>query len=376
MPGRLFPLGGPVSEKDIVDREDFLITLAIRLSEGQSIMLAGPRRIGKTSIALEVLRRLKTKDIYVAFIDLFRYNAKKELSLAIIDACLENRSGISKTTAALKDGLKRITGSAKLTAKVQDLEVAFGLPTESKNDDELFNYALQLPDVLAKRDEKHVIVVFDEFQEILRIAGEETLKVMRSYFQRQEGVSYLFLGSKEGMMNTIFGDKRQAFYRFATILPIPPIPEDAWVEYLARKFQEKEIAVNVQSLSEILSLSGGHPQDTMLLCSEVYYALLESGEAKLTLDYVKVGYARALLTLSPVFDELLDDLGKADKTRHVLINLAKGVRLYSGANNPNEVKRAIDMLIAKAVIEKTSRGSYRFVEPMLKEYLNNKIVVY
>lgn len=378
MPGRLFPLGGPVSEKDIVDREDFLVSLGTRLLEGQSIMLAGPRRIGKTSLALEVLRRLKTKDkSYVAFVDLFRYNTKKELSLAIIDACLENRSGISKTTAALKDGLKKITGGAKLTAKVQDLEVAFGLPSESRSDDELFNYALQLPEILAKRDKKHIVLVFDEFQEVIRIAGEDTLKVMRSYFQMQEGVAYLFLGSKEGMMNTIFGDKKQAFYRFATILPIPPIPTEAWKEYLSRKFLEKKIAVNDRSISEILDLSGGHPQDTMLLCSEVYYALLEAGEEKLTLDFVRTGYSRALLTLSPVFDELLDELGKTVNIRHVLINLAKGLRIYSGHNsNPNEIKRAVDTLIAKAVIEKSIRGSYYFVEPMLKNYLINKIDIY
>src|SRR5665647_1604560 len=191
MPGRLFPLGGPVSEKDIVDREDFLVSLGIRLLEGQSIMLAGPRRIGKTSLALEVLRRLKTKESYVAFVDLFRYNTKKELSLAIIDVCLKNRSGINKTTTALKDGLKKIMGGAKLTAKVQDLEVAFGLPSESRSDDELFNYALQLPEILAKRDKKHIVLVFDEFQEVIRIAGEDALKIMRSYFQMQEGVAYL-----------------------------------------------------------------------------------------------------------------------------------------------------------------------------------------
>lgn len=376
MPGRLFPLGGPVSEKDIVDREDFLLSLETRLMEGQSIMLAGPRRIGKTSLALEVLRRLKAKRSYVVFVDLFRYNTKTELSLALIDACLENRSGISKTTAAMKDGLKKITGAAKLTAKIQDLEFAFGLPMETRSDAELLNYALQLPEILAKQDKRHVIVVFDEFQEIIRIAGEDALKVMRSYFQRQESVAYLFLGSKEGMMNTIFGDKKQAFYRFATILPIPPIPMEAWEAYLTRKYLEKKLVVTESAIAEILALSGGHPQDTMLLCSEVYYAILESGENKLTLDFVKIGYSRAMLTLSPVFDELLDDLGSTVKTRHVLTNLAKGNRVYSGSNNPNEIKRAIDTLLAKAVIEKTSRGSYRFVEPMLKEYLRNKFDVY
>lgn len=326
---------------------------------------------------LEVLRRLKAKDCYIAYVDLFRYNTKKELSLAIIDACFENRSGLSKTTAALKDGLKKITGAVRLTAKLQDLEFEIGLPSEEKSDEELFNYALRLPEVLAQKDKKPTVVVFDEFQEIIRIAGEDTLKVMRSYYQMQEGVSYLFLGSKEGMMNTIFGDKRQAFYRFATILPIPPIPAEAWKEYLSSKYSDKGIAVNDKVIHEILELSGGHPQDTMLLCSEVYYALIEAGQRMLTLEFVRIGYLRAILTLSPVFDELLDELGKISNVRHVLIGIAKGLRIYSGLNvNPNEIKRGVDTLVSRAIVEKTSRGTYTFVEPMLKQYLIEKIDIY
>ncbi|WP_425806349.1 ATP-binding protein [Desulfitobacterium sp. Sab5] len=377
MPGRLFPLGGPVSEEDIVDREDFLISLETRLLECQSIMLAGPRRIGKTSLALEVIRRIKGKENYVAFVDLFRYNTKRELALALINACLENRSGISKTTTALKDGLKKITGAAKLTAKLQDLEVAFGLPGESKSDDDLFNYALELPEILAQKDKKHMVLVFDEFQEVIRIAGEDALKVMRSYFQVQQHVAYLFLGSKEGMMNTIFGDKKQAFYRFATILPIPSIPSESWVEYISRKFQAQKITISDRVILEVLSLSGGHPQDTMLLCSEIYYSLLEAGVNNLGLDFVRLGYERALSSLSPVFDELLDELGRIGSTRRVLISLTRGLRIYSGlSSNPNEVKRAVDVLIDKAIIEKSGRGAYHFVEPMLKEYLNRKIEVF
>lgn len=373
MPSRLFPLGGPVSEKDIVGREDFLVSLEARLSDGQSIMLAGPRRIGKTSVSLEIIRRLKAKGYYVAFVDLFRLPTKKELAMAIIDACLENRSGVSKTTAALRDGLKKITGSAKLTAKLQDLDIEFGLGllNNSKSDDELLGYALNLPGVIAKKDKKNIVLVFDEFQEVIRIAGEDTLKIMRSYFQTQENVSYLFLGSKEGMMNTIFGDKKQAFYRFATILPIPGISTEAWMDYVNQKFLEKKIRISENVISEIISLSGGHPQDTMLLCSEIYYTMLEAGEKQLTLELVRLGYTRALLTLSPVFDELLDELGNIANTRQVLIYLAKGLTLYSKDKNPNDIKRAIDTLLSKAIIEKSGRGDYHFVEPMLKDYLLN-----
>jgi len=39
------------------------------------------------------------------------------------------------------------------------------------------------------------------------------------------------------MMQSLFGGSKHAFYRFATVLPIPQIPESAWVEYIARKFK-------------------------------------------------------------------------------------------------------------------------------------------
>ena len=50
------------------------------------------------------------------------------------------------------------------------------MPSKSRTDEELFNYALQLPELLAKRDNEHIVLVLDEFQEVIRIAGEDTLK--------------------------------------------------------------------------------------------------------------------------------------------------------------------------------------------------------
>jgi hypothetical protein len=38
-------------------------------------------------------------------------------------------------------------------------------------------------------------------------------------------------------------------------------------------------------------------------------------------------------------------------------------------DNPNENKRALDHLITKAIIEKSGRGSYKFIEPMFREYI-------
>lgn len=358
MPGKLFPIGGPVSEEDIVDREDFIASLCRRLSDGQSVMLAGPRRIGKTSLALEVLRRLKRQGFYTASVDLFRISGKRSFAAALIDACLENRTGLRKTLAALKDRAKALAGTAKLAVKLQDLEISLGFP-EKTSDDDLLDYALSLPGVLAERDGVPMAVLLDEFQEAARVMGDEIYKRMRSHFQAQQKVSCLFLGSKEGMMKALFGERRQAFYRFAAVLPIPPVPEEAWIEYIVRKFAERGLDAGTEAAREIVRLAGGHPQDTMTLCSEVYYVLLETGEKAVTLHSVRLGYERALLTLSPVFDEILDELGQRSLVRRTLFRVAAGRSVYGGGAHPNSVKRALKVLIAKGILEKKGRGGVR-----------------
>lgn len=366
----MFPLGGPVPESDIVGREDFIVSLENRLTEGQSIMLAGPRRIGKTSLAFEVLRRLKKKGFYVAVVDFFRTSGKESIAVSVINSCLENRTGIRKTLDAIWDQARLLAGSTKIAVKLKDLEFSFGFPKKEMDEDALLDYALNLPDVLAEKDNKHMVMVFDEFQDAGHVAGTDIYKIMRSHFQHQNNVSYLFLGSKEGMMQNLFAGKKNAFYRFATVLPIPPIPESAWVKYINSKFKEKNIeAVNDHALKEIVRLAGGHPQDTMLICSEAYYTLLEAGQKKLSGEIVRLAYERAMITLSPVFDEILGDVGKRPLVREVLRRLAEGEVLYREKNNPNDIKRAIDQLITGAVIEKEGRGKYSFVEPMLKEYI-------
>ncbi|MEW6182616.1 MAG: hypothetical protein AB1500_05480 [Bacillota bacterium] len=120
-------------------------------------------------------------------------------------------------------------------------------------------------------------------------------------------------------------------------------------------------------MTKMIRLTGGHPQDTMLLCSEAYYTLL--GEQRLLSETVEIAYERAMLSLAPVFEEILDDIGKNPLVREVLRSLAAEENIYQEKHHPNEIKRVTDQLIVKAVIEKKGRGKYRFVEPMFKEYV-------
>src|SRR5919109_2082620 len=64
-----FPVGGPVPAADLVGREAYLRRLVDRLEDGNHVLVAGPRRIGKTSIILEALRRLRRHGAYTAYVD-------------------------------------------------------------------------------------------------------------------------------------------------------------------------------------------------------------------------------------------------------------------------------------------------------------------
>lgn len=61
---------------------------------------------------------------------------------------------------------------------------------------------LDLPYLYAKHHNKRVVVVFDEFQEVINLEIEDKL---RSVLQHHEDmVSYIFLGSKKSIMTNLF----------------------------------------------------------------------------------------------------------------------------------------------------------------------------
>src|SRR5437879_11751042 len=64
-----FPVGGPVPAADLVGREAYLRRLIERLEDGQHVLISGPRRIGKTSIIVEALRRIRRHGGHTAYVD-------------------------------------------------------------------------------------------------------------------------------------------------------------------------------------------------------------------------------------------------------------------------------------------------------------------
>src|SRR2546423_7465184 len=205
------PVGGRVPAADLVGREPYLRRLVDRLEDGNHVIVAGPRRIGKTSIILEALRRLKRRGAHTAYIDCLGATDIRGLGERIADAVLQNLSGVERSF----EQAKAIASGMHPTVKVkyEHVEIALQLARET-NAQRFFEGALDLPHALARRAGKRVVVVFDEFQAAGRL-GPRVFDVMRARFQAHRGVSYAFLGSEQGILEELFSAKGRAFYRFA-----------------------------------------------------------------------------------------------------------------------------------------------------------------
>ena len=90
----LFPVGTLAGEDDVVDRGPFLDEVTARLASGQSVLTAGPRRIGKASGSREVLRRLSQRNFYTADVDLLLATGEESFAALLTQAVLESRVGL------------------------------------------------------------------------------------------------------------------------------------------------------------------------------------------------------------------------------------------------------------------------------------------
>jgi hypothetical protein len=363
-----------VPAADLVGRETYIRRITERLSDGNHVLLAGPRRIGKTSIILEVARRLRRRGALTAYVDCLGATDIRGLGERLVDALLENVSGVERSFEQAKAIAAGVRPSVKV--KYEHVELALELARE-KNAQRFFEGALDLPRTLAARTGKRIVVIFDEFQAAGRL-GPRVFDVMRARFQAQRGVAYAFLGSEEGILEQLFSEKGRAFFRFAVPIDLADagghrfgIAPDDWLEYLQAKFAAKKIAIDDTSVDRLLDATGGHPQDTMQLCAALYYLMRDAGQRTVGAEHVAVAYEQALRELERPFALHWTELGTQKYLQQVAKRIAHLAVLYAGDSGiPRpEVLRALESLRARGLVTRLGRGRYEFVEPMFGEYV-------
>lgn len=254
MPQNPFKFGSIVDEPFFTDRVKEQESIYHFLDSNNHLVLIGPRRFGKTSLIQKVVNRTQRPFIYI---NIQQISSVKEFTSTILKR-------VFKTYPLEKIKFYLSTFRIVPTISISSLSDSFDISFQAKADTSiLLEDSFSLLERISTPNEK-LIVIFDEFQEILQL--EQGIdKKLRAIIQEHKMINYIFLGSQESMMKDIFENIKSPFYNFGEVQRILPIPYEEFFKYIHQRLNMDE-----EIIKEILNITSCYPYYTQQLASKVW----------------------------------------------------------------------------------------------------------
>ena len=233
-----FLYGQAVSGQNFTDRKSETARLVANFTHGINTILISPRRLGKTSLVKKAISGIDSKEDIPVFLDIYdcrdEYDFYERLSTSVLKA---TSSSVDSLMSNISEFIGRIAPKISVSPDggLSDYSFSLGISPKDLSPEEI----LDLPEKVAKKKNKHLVICIDEFQQIGEFPDSIGVqKKMRGIWQHQENVTYCFFGSKKHMMEKIFADRSMPFYQFGEMIHLGKIGTADWVEYISRQFSE------------------------------------------------------------------------------------------------------------------------------------------
>jgi hypothetical protein len=212
----------------------------------------------------------------------------------------------------------------------------------------------------------------DEFQQFVEI-DPLLPNLMRAVFQQQPEVAHVYLGSRRHVMQRIFNDENEPFWRSAKTIELGPIDPGAFAPFLVDRFQATGKAIAPEAVAGVFGHTDGHPYATQQLCYFLWERTAD-GEAA-SVDVLALALGDVLRSEHTHFGLLWE--GSTPSQKLVMEALAREpghpfraeYRRRHGLGPATNVQRALKTL-EQNEIAIGQGGAYQLVEPFLAAWLN------
>lgn len=337
------------------------------------MVVFAPRRYGKSSLVRRAADELKKDgEVLVAQVDLMKAPTKErlagQLAQSIYDDISSTLDKVRERATAVFKGL-RIAPMMTLDAE-GSLGFRFASGHAPEDVDATLEHLLTLPAQLAAERDRRVALVFDEFQEIVKI-DPTLLALMRAVFQEQPDVAHVYLGSKRHMLESIFQDVNEPFWRSAKHMQLGVIAPALFAEFVRHQFETTGKAIDQATAEALVATTHAHPYGTQ----ELAYALWEITPAKAGAAHLDQALDRVLRSEHAHFDRIWD---RAPRAQRLLLEalarepgtppFSRGYRQRHALPGTSTVQRALGYLEQDELVERAGEG-YRISEPFLAEWI-------
>ena len=254
-----FKFGTIVEEEYFTDRIEEVAYIRHFVESANHLILISPRRFGKSSVVAKALKQSGRKSITV--------NLQQVTSVADLSAKLLREFFKVHPMERIRHLIShfRIIPTLTTNPLTGSLDVSFQPGVDS---------SILLEDVMALIEKAHtqqdrIIIVFDEFQEILDL-DLRLDKKLRAIMQMQEHINYILLGSQESMMTDIFEKKKSPFYHFGEIMRLGKLPREDFHYYLSERLKPRFANRSDELADNILDYTACHPYYSQQLAANVW----------------------------------------------------------------------------------------------------------
>ncbi len=368
-----FQYGGVVSGDAFCNRKKELEDLLRAMENGEKLFVYSERRFGKTSLVRFALERLPKKQFASAYVDLWPTDGIFSFAAVTAKALAETMSTkAEKMLEMARSFFGRLSPSVTINNEGKP-EINFGTKSFGEPGAEL-DEVLEAPQKIATQGKRRVVVVFDEFQQILEYDSDKVERQLRSIIQTHADVSYIFLGSRRHLIQKMFLDRSRPLYRAGGHYPLGPIKEKEWVPFIRRRFLNGGKRIDDGRIRLICSLTEGHPFYTQHLC-HVLWDLCENG-GEISEELIDSAVRTLLAHESYAYTTLWESF--ATNQRRFLRGLASelpGVRVFAsdfiqryGLRSASNAQRAVESLLERDLIDRDN-GSFIMIDRFFKIWI-------
>jgi uncharacterized protein len=361
-----FVYDDPLPPDQLIDREAETEQL-LRLAEGgHNTRLQAPRRYGKTTVVGKVRADAEKIGMHTVYVDCFRTVTLAELSRRIEEGYLQALAGNARRAVAAV--ARRWRGKIVLTPGGVGAELEPAKQAEQQRLSDM----LDLPKKVFQSTGIRTLVVFDEFQDLLRMNSDvDGLLRSKIQFHRDEA-SYIFAGSEPGMLDSLFGDRKRPLFDQARPIPLGPLGDEDLLEFIGNRFEEGNRDPG-EALDALLDLVRGHPQRAMLCAHHLWELTPRGSTADLeTFERMLVAVDRET---TPAFEQLWEGLADKPNQRRVLAALANSEEtLYNRRTlagyglQKGSAEHAVMALVQGGEVRR-SDDKFLIVDPLLERWL-------
>ena len=370
-----FRFGQVVSGDLFCNRTSEIKRITNDLTGGQSIVLYSPRRYGKTSLLQAVSKKLKANRVLYGHVDFFACNSKEKVVQAVARMAgkiiVDDLKSIEKFIKKAAQFFSHTRFAMRFEPNESgSITLSPELSPQTSSYDTLLDTLAGLNSYL-KKTKKRAAMVFDEFQQVLRVDSNFEAE-FRTIIQHQDRIAFAFLGSRMHLLQDMFSNESRPFYNSAKLIELGPIPPKELAKFIKSRFRKIGVSISDKLGLGIATLAKGHPDYAQRLCSHIFDVLESEIVSE---EVVQAGMSRMLVSLTALFSGVFEELPLRESQVMSILAEQGPIATFSTKilqqydMGPPSLHKALSNLVKKDLVRRGQDKKYIIIDNFLAEWI-------